>query len=66
MNLAEALPQQQARCRQILEHTLEIGPPGLFLATMLRASLAEAERAAANGDVVAMVRAYQDLEGYKE
>lgn len=65
-SLAEGLPQQQARCREILEHAIAIGAPGAFLAAMLRISLAKAEKAAASGDLAAMVEAYRDLETYKE
>jgi hypothetical protein len=64
-SLAEELPAQQERCRQILENALAIGPAGTYLATMLRASLARAERAAAAGDVTEMIRAVQDLRGYE-
>ena len=64
--LADELPRQQERCRCILESALEIGPAGSFLAAMLRASLGRAERAAADGDVAAMVAACIDLQGYSE
>ena len=64
--LAEALPAQQARCRELLEQALEIGPSGAFLAAMLRQSLARAERAAADGDLPAMILALNDLEAYSE
>lgn len=64
--IAEELPRQQARCRQILEQALKIGPAGTFLATMLRQSLARAERAAAQGDPVAMIQALNDLRSYSD
>lgn len=64
--LADELPRQQERCRGILEAAREIGPAGLFLVAMLRQSLAAAEKAAASGDVAAMVAACRDLQGYKE
>ena len=64
--LADALPAEQARCREILEHAIEIGAPATFLITCLRRSLAHAERAAATGDVVAMLSALNDLRSYKE
>lgn len=64
--LAEALPAQQARCREILEHAVAIGQAGAFLAAMLRQSLARAERAAADGDLPAMIRALNDLQAYSE
>lgn len=64
--LADELPSQQARCRKILESALSIGAPGAFLVAMLRVSLANAEKAAAAGDIVAMLAAYADLRSYKE
>jgi hypothetical protein len=65
-SLAEELPRQQARCRKMLEDVLEIGPAGAFLAMFLRRSLAKAEKAAAEGDVIAMLEACQELQEYKE
>lgn len=65
-SLAEALPREQARCRTILEHTLEAGPAGAFAAAIPRQSLARAERAAAEGDLGAMIAALNDLQSYSE
>lgn len=65
LSLAEELPRQQARCRKLLEDVLTIGPSGIFLASMLRADLARAEKAAAAGDLAAMISACQVLEGYE-
>lgn len=45
---------------------LALGPPAAFLAEMLRQSLARAERAAADGDLPAMIRALNDLQAYSE
>ena len=65
--LAEELPRQQARCREILEHALALPPAsGFFLVASLRASLSRAERAAAAGDVAEMARACADLQEYQE
>lgn len=49
--LAEALPAEWARCREILEQALKIGPSGAFLAALLRQYLSRAEHAAAEGDL---------------
>ena len=65
-SLAEELQRQQARCRQMLEDCIEIGPSGAFLAAMLRLSLAKAEKASAEGNVIAMLGACQELQEYKE
>lgn len=63
MSLAEALPLEQARVREVLEAFKSIGPAGMFGAAMIEASLRAADQAASSGDVVAMLRAYQDLKG---
>jgi hypothetical protein len=64
--IAIDLPKEQERCRKILESLQSIGAPGLFAASLLKISLKKAEQAAAAGDVVAMIAAYQDLKSYKE
>ncbi len=61
--LAEGLPRQQARVREILAMYQSIGPAGAFGAAMIEADLRAADVAAASGDVVAMLRAYKTLEG---
>jgi hypothetical protein len=63
-NLTEALPEEQQRVRELLP-IYDAIPTGVFAATMMRQSLARAEQAAASGDVVAMLAAYEDLRGYK-
>lgn len=60
-SLAEALPKEQARVREVLGHYKEIGPAGFFGASMIEVELAKADRAAASGDVVAMLRALESL-----
>lgn len=61
----DALPREMARVRdEIMPVYLEIGPSGIFALTMMRASLDAAAKAMAEGDVVAMMRAYEDLKGY--
>jgi len=61
--LAEALPREQQRVRELLP-LYDAIPTGIFAATMMRQSLAAAERAAAAGDVVAMMAALEDMRGY--
>jgi len=64
--LADALPLEMARVRdEVLPAYLGIGPPGAIAASLMRASLDSAARAMARGDVVAMVRALEDLRGYE-
>ena len=64
--LAEALPREIARVSTIREHAREIGPAGGFLVAMTTASIDRAVKAAASGDVVAMLRALKDLQEYSE
>lgn len=63
--LADELPRLQERCRELLEEALSIGPPGAFMVAMLRADLGRAERAAASGDLGAMVLACKRLQEYQ-
>jgi hypothetical protein len=62
-SLAQALPKEQQRVRDLLR-LYDAIPTGVFAATAMRQSLARAERAAAAGDLAAMLAAYQDLQGY--
>jgi hypothetical protein len=64
-SLAEALPKQQARVREILGHYKEIGEPGMFGATLIENSLRMTDKAVASGDVGAMIAAYEDLKTIK-
>lgn len=63
ISLGEAFPQEQARVRELLEQYIAIGPNGAFGAAMIRQALTRAEQAAINGDVVAMLRSYEELKG---
>lgn len=64
--LGDALPKEIARVRDVvLPEYLAIGPSGIFAATMMRQSLDAASKAMIEGDVVAMIRAYEDLKGYE-
>lgn len=61
-SLGEALPREMARVRdELLPAYLSIGPAGVFGATLLRAHLDAATKALAEGDLVAMLRAYDAL-----
>ena len=62
--LASELPKEQARVRALLPIYRECGPAGAFALAMMEASLQRADRAAASGDVVAMLQALDDLRGY--
>lgn len=62
--LADALPKEQERVRELIPIYESIGAPGAFALAMMKNSLREADNAAASGDVVAMMRALEDLRGY--
>jgi hypothetical protein len=65
-SLAESLPEQQRRVREEILPKYESlrGMPQVnveFAIMTIKALLANAERAAASGDVVAMIRAHEEL-----
>lgn len=66
-SLAEALPIEQARCRQLIttyrDLQAEMGPRVnvSFACASIEAALATADQAVMSGDVVAMIRAYETL-----
>lgn len=66
MNLIEGLIAGIEKCRRIQIQCAEIGDAGKFLSYMLEASINSAVKAMADDDVVAMVRAAKDIEGYQE
>ena len=61
--LAEALPREMARVREVLGHYREIGPAGMFGAAMIEQDLRAADRGVMSGDVVAMLRSLKALQG---
>lgn len=65
-SLAEELPKEQARVREVLSHYREIGPAGALGAMLIEQSLREADEAVMSGDVVRMIRAYEDLKEIQE
>lgn len=65
MTLGDALPAEMARVRdRVMPAYIEIGPAGSFALAMMRHDLDNAARAMAEGDVVAMLQAYESLKGY--
>ena len=59
--LADALPKEMARVREVLGHYKEIGPAGMFGAAFIEQDLRAANAAVMSGDVVAMLRALKTL-----
>ena len=64
--LGEALPLEQARVRKVLGHYKEIGPAGAFGAAMIESSLHAADKAIMNGDLAAMISAFENLKSIKD
>lgn len=62
-SLAELFPAEQARVRELLGEYKRIGPAGMFGALMLEQAMQRADQAAVSGDVVAMLRSYEELKG---
>ena len=63
--LAEALPRELARAKALLLVYKEIGPAGAFGALMIANDIANAERAIAAQDIVAMLASYETLQELK-
>jgi hypothetical protein len=59
--LGDALPKEIERCQKLLLDYAEIGPAANFGAMMIRADIAAAHKAMINGDIVAMMLAYNAL-----
>jgi hypothetical protein len=65
MSLAEALPLEMARVREVLGHYREIGPAGMFGAAFIEQDLQAADKAVMSGDIVQMLQAYETLKAIK-
>ena len=63
--LADALPRQMARNRELSQVYAAIGPAGMFGKAGIDADLAAAEKASAEQDLPAMIAAYQRLKANK-
>ena len=65
--LADALPREMKRVRELIP-LYELVPEnaGAFAIAMMRNSLALAEKAMAEGDVVQMIAAYAQLKEFEE
>ena len=60
-SLGEALPEEQARVRELLIIYKSIGPGGIFGASMIEQTLQRADKAVISGDVQAMIVSYNEL-----
>jgi hypothetical protein len=65
-SIGEDFPREQQRCRELIELYKSIGPAGAFGAMMIEQVLQRADRAMASGDVVQILRSYQEMKECKE
>lgn len=61
VTLGEEYPLEQARLRELLVEYEAIGRSGIFGATMIRGVLAQADKAAIEGDLPAMLVAFKAM-----
>jgi len=61
-SLAEALPMEQKRCREVLG-LYKLIPEGAFGALMIEQSLERADKAVMSGDVIEILKSYEELKG---
>jgi hypothetical protein len=61
MNIADAMPVELARARELLAGYKAIGPAGSFGAAMIEMEIRKADEAVASGDAVAIIAAYKAL-----
>jgi len=60
--VGEEFPKEQARVRELLEAYKSI-PTGQFGAIMIEQVLQRAEKAAISGDIIAILKSYEELKG---
>jgi hypothetical protein len=66
-SLGEALPKEMARIRDVMiPRYMEIGDAGKFALMFMRQNLDAATKALAEGDVIAMIRAYEELKSWTD
>lgn len=66
-SLGEALPKEQARVRALmLGPYTKIGQAGAFARMMMEQALQRADQAVISGDIVEMLRCYNELKGFTD
>lgn len=63
--LAEALPQEIERVKELVKLYRSIGPAGEIAARLMELDIKSAESATTNQDTVAMLRAFYKLQGWE-
>lgn len=66
-SLGEELPKEQARVRELIREYRDpiLKGAGNLAAMMMEQALQRADQTIISGDVVAMIRCYEDLKGYE-
>lgn len=62
-SLAEAFPKEQVRVRELMTLYKDMGQPGMFGSAMLEQVMRRSDVAASSGDVVAMLRSFEEMRG---
>ena len=66
-SLGIELPREMTRVRNLIPLYRDLpNNAGAFAIAIMNATLDLAQRALAEGDVIAMIRVYEDLKGFKE
>lgn len=65
-SLADALPKEIARVREVLKYYEEVGPAAAFAVHMIKRDLLAAETSIGENDTVGMLKAYASLKEVNE
>lgn len=60
-SVGEDFPKQQARVRELMQAYRDCGPVGAFGLAVLEDVMRRADAAMASGDVVAILRSYEEM-----
>ncbi len=63
--LAETLPEEIQRCKELMEQYKEIGPAGTFGFIMIRTAVERAIEADLSGNAISMAASYRELKECK-
>ena len=64
-SLGTKLPEETARCRELLSAYRALGPAGTFAAASIESALREADRTMIEQDLPGMIRVYHRLRGFE-
>lgn len=64
-SLGEALPEEIQRVMDIRDIYLNTGTAGAFASALMKRSIDRASKAMVSGDVIEMLRCYEDLKSYE-